>query len=156
MEGLDITKVKEIIQRYPRKESSLIMILQDIHDCYNFLPCHALELVAQELELPMSKIFSVATFYKAFSLKPRGKNIVRVCLGTACHIRGGEQVVQELERQLNIKRGETTEDLGFTLETVNCLGACSMAPIMVINDKYHRNVTPGQAKEILKGEVNEN
>ncbi|HON45958.1 MAG TPA: NAD(P)H-dependent oxidoreductase subunit E, partial [Planctomycetota bacterium] len=93
-----------------------------------------------------------ATFYKAFSLKPRGKNIIKVCLGTACHLRGGEQVVQELERQLNIKRGETTEDLGFTLEIVNCVGACFMAPVMVVNEKYHRNVNPGQVKEILKGE----
>jgi len=154
MECLDMTKVEEILKAYPRNEASLIMILQDIHDAFNYLPCDALKKVAQELDVPFSKVFSVTTFYKAFSLKPRGKKVIRVCLGTACHIRGGEEIAQEFERQLGILRTQTTKDQEFTLETVNCVGACAMAPVVVVNEEYHRSVTAIKVKEILKGEKN--
>ena len=150
MESVDSKKLDAIVANYPQDETALIMVLQDIHDAYNFLPCEALKHVAQRLNVPLAKVFSVATFYKAFSLKPRGKKIIRVCLGTACHIRGGEQVTQEFERLLKIKRAETTEDMEYTLETVNCVGACAMAPVVVVNENYHRNVTPGKAKELLQ------
>ncbi len=158
MECVDATKLEQIFQRYPQNESSLIMVLQDIHDLFHFLPCDALTLAAEKLGVPLSRVFSVATFYKAFSLKPKGKTVVRVCMGTACHIRGAEQVLCEIERNLKIKRGDTTEDLGFTLETVNCVGACAMAPVVVVNEEYHRNVTPIEVPELLKreGEPHEN
>lgn len=155
MQCLDITKVEEILNHYPPKETSLIMVLQDIHDAFNYLPCEALKKVAETLDVPLSRIFSVATFYKAFSLTPRGKKIVRICLGTACHIRGGEQIAQECERQLKIARTQTTPDGEFTLETVNCVGACAMAPVLVVNEQYFRNVNPIQVKGILKGEKHE-
>lgn len=152
MEGLETSKIDEIIGRYPENETSLIMVLQDIHDTYNFLPCDALKYTAKKLHVPLAKVFSVATFYKAFSLKPRGKKVIKVCLGTACHIRGAEQVTQELERLLKIKRSETDENLEFTLETVNCVGACAMAPVVMVNESYHRNVSPGKVKDLLEGE----
>ncbi len=155
MECLDMTKVEEILQAYPHDETSLIMVLQDIHDTFNYLPCDALKRVAQELNVPLAKVFSVTTFYKAFSLNPKGKKVIRVCLGTACHIRGGEEITQEFERQLGVLRSQTTKDQEFTLETVNCVGACAMAPVVVVNEEYHRNVTAIKVKDILKGEKNE-
>lgn len=152
MECVDEAKVEQIFNRYPKNESSLIMVLQDIHDLFNYLPCDMLKLVAEKLQVPLTRVFSVATFYKAFSLKPRGKNVVRVCMGTACHIRGAEQVMQEIERTLATQRGHTTKDLQFTIETVNCVGACAMAPVVVVNEEYHRNVVPIQVPVILKRE----
>ena len=152
MECVEISKLEGILQRYPKNETSLIMVLQDIHDAFNYLPGEALAYAARQLGVPLAKVFSVSTFYKAFSLKPRGKKIIKVCLGTACHIRGAEQVVQEFERQLSAHRGETTKDLEFTIETVNCVGACAMAPVVVVNENYHRNVNPGNVGNILKGE----
>ncbi|NUM33206.1 MAG: NAD(P)H-dependent oxidoreductase subunit E [Candidatus Brocadiae bacterium] len=150
-----MTKVEEILKAYPQNETSLIMVLQDIHDTFHYLPCDALKKVAQELQVPFSKVFSVTTFYKAFSLNPKGKKIIRVCLGTACHIRGGSEIIQEFERQLGILRSQTTQNQEFTLETVNCVGACAMAPVVVVNEEYHRSVTTIKVKDILKGEKNE-
>ncbi len=154
-ECFDTNKLENILQKYPNNETSLIMVLQDINDAFNFLPCDALKVVAQRLDVPIAKVFSVATFYKALSLKPRGKKIIRVCMGTACHIRGAEQIVQEVERMFKIKRGDTTEDLELTLETVNCVGACAMAPVVVVNEEYFRNVTPIQVPKLLKREGEE-
>lgn len=152
MECVDVSKLEQILARYPKSESSLIMVLQDVHDMFNYLPCEMLKLVAEKLQVPLTRVFSVATFYKAFSLKPRGKTVIRVCMGTACHIRGAEQVAQELERTLGIQRGDTSNDGQFTLETVNCVGACAMAPVVVVNEEYHRNVAPIQIPTILKRE----
>ena len=147
----DITiKVNDIIERYPKEESSLIQVLQDINDAYNYLPGEAMKIVAKVLKMPPSHLFSVATFYKAFSLKPRGKQIVKICKGTACHVRGAELIQDEFERELKIKAGETTEDLTFTLETVNCVGACGMAPVVIVDDVYFKNVNVGQAKKLME------
>lgn len=143
--------VHEIIQRYPRQEQSLIMVLQEINKRCNYLPIPALKIVAQELAVPDSKVFSVATFYKAFSLTPRGRTVIRVCLGTACHIRGGPNIVNEFSRLLNLAPGKTSDDGQFTLETVNCVGACAMAPLVVVGDKYYGNVATSQVKDLLKG-----
>ncbi len=147
--SIDINKTKDIVRKYPKKDSSLIPILQDINAEYNYLPCDALKLIGDELGVPLSKIFSVSTFYKAFSLKPKGKKIIKVCMGTACHIRGAPLLVDELEKELNIKAGETTEDLEFTIEAVNCVGACAMAPVIVVNEQYYGNVKPDEVKKIL-------
>jgi NADH-quinone oxidoreductase subunit E len=134
---IDLTKTEEILEAHPPEEPSLIQVLQDVHRAYNYLPCDVLVKVAEALDVPLAKVFSVATFYKAFSLDPQGDTIVKVCLGTACHIRGAGQLVEELERELGIGPDETTEDLKFTVKTVNCVGACAMAPVMIVGEKYH-------------------
>jgi NADH:ubiquinone oxidoreductase subunit E len=135
--SLDTAPLERILADYPAEEASLIQVLQDVHRAYNYLPCDVLVRVAEALEVPLSKVFSVGTFYKAFSLQPQGRTIVKVCTGTACHIRGAGQIVDELERKLGIAAGGTTEDLGFTIKTVNCVGACAMAPVLIVNDTYH-------------------
>ena len=132
----DLSKAEEILGRYPQEEPALIQVLQDVHRAYNYLPCDVLERVAEALDVPLAKVFSVSTFYKAFSLEPQGDTIVKVCVGTACHIRGAGQLVEELERQLGVGPDETTEDLKFTVKTVNCVGACAMAPVMIVGETY--------------------
>jgi NADH:ubiquinone oxidoreductase subunit E len=145
--------VREVVSHYPKGEPSLIMILQEIQDVLNWLPPEALTIVAQELELPVAKVRGVATFYKAFSLEPRGKKLIKVCLGTACHVRGAGMLVEELERDLKIGVGHgVTEDGHFSLETVNCVGACAMAPAVVVGENYYANMTPGALSAMLKKE----
>jgi NADH-quinone oxidoreductase subunit E len=146
----DIEKIREIISRSPAQPSSLIAVLQDIQREFHYLPREALIETAKALYVPLSKVFSASTFYNAFSLKPRGENIIRVCQGTACHIRGADQVLEQLETGLKIKAGETTPDMKFTLEVVNCVGACAMAPVMKVNDKYHANVRVDRALRLAK------
>jgi NADH:ubiquinone oxidoreductase subunit E len=147
----DLKRLQPILERYPREESSLIMILQDVQAEYNYLPPEVLKVVAKEIDVPKAKVFGVATFYKAFSLEPRGKEIIKVCMGTACHVRGAPLIRDELERMLGIKAGQTTRDLKFTLELVNCVGACAMAPVAIIGDTYYPNLTPDKLKKIIKG-----
>ncbi len=132
----DLSMTEEILGRYPAAEPALIQVLQDVHRAYNYLPCDVLERVAEALDVPLAKVFSVSTFYRAFSLEPQGDTIVKVCVGTACHIRGAGQLVEELQRQLGIGPDETTEDLKFTVKTVNCVGACAMAPVMIVGETY--------------------
>jgi NADH-quinone oxidoreductase subunit E len=146
---VDTAPVEEILGRYPREEASLIQVLQDVHRAYNYLPCDVLTKVADALEVPLAKVFSVSTFYKAFSLTPQGKTIVKVCTGTACHIRGAGQLIEEIGRRLSIGPGETTEDLGFTLKTVNCVGACAMAPVLIVDEKYHGNAASSDVPKYL-------
>jgi NADH-quinone oxidoreductase subunit E len=137
--AIDLTKTDTVLQEYPAEEASLIQVLQDVHRAYNYLPADVLAKVADALDVPLAKVYSVATFYKAFSLEPQGDTIVKVCMGTACHIRGAGQLVEELERQLGVRPDETTEDLKFTVKTVNCVGACAMAPVMIVGDRYEGN-----------------
>ncbi len=144
-----IAVVDEICANHPPKESSLIEILHDISGEFNYLPADALKRVSENLDVPIAKVYGVATFYKGFSLKPRGKKIIRVCKGTACHVRGADSNIEELERLLGIKPGETTDDLEYTLEVVNCVGACAMAPVVVVNDKYIRNASPSDMREFV-------
>jgi len=146
----DDKKVKAIVEKYGGNHDSVIAILQDVQSEYHYLPEHALRAVASQLGLPLIQICGVATFFKAFSLKPRGKHTVTVCLGTACHVRGAPAVLNEAKRQLGIEPGNTTDDMRFTLETVNCLGACALGPIMVIDGKYHGQMSPRKAKKVLK------
>lgn len=129
---------------------SLISILSEIQDRYHYLPHPALVLLSETLNLPLSQIYSVATFYNAFSLKPRGAHLVRVCLGTACHVRGAPQVLDRLERKLDIHAGETTRDHNVTLETVNCLGACALGPITVVDNVYNGQMDIAKADRLLK------
>jgi NADH-quinone oxidoreductase subunit E len=153
----DLGKAEEILGRYPHEEPALIQVLQDVHRAYNYLPCDVLERVADALDVPLAKVFSVSTFYKAFSLEPQGDTIIKVCMGTACHIRGGGQLVEELERQLGIGPDETTEDLKFTVKTVNCVGACAMAPVMIVGEKYYGGAKPAKvSKYVDEGGADEN
>ena len=145
----DISRVDKIIERYPRNAESLIMVLQDIQKEFNYLPCEALEATADALDVPLSKVFSVSTFYNAFSLNKKGDNIVRVCIGTACHIRGARMIQEQIEEALKIKAGETTKDEKFSLEVVGCVGACAMAPVVLVNDEYHAQVKVNRAKKLV-------
>ena len=142
--------IDKIIKNYGRRKEFLICILQDIQTKYGFLPRDALEKAAIKLDMPLMQIYSVATFFKAFSLEPRGKHLINVCLGTACHVRGAERVIDKIKRDLEIEAGETTQDREFTLETVNCLGACALGPIMVLDGKYHGQMTTTKVDSILK------
>ena len=142
-------RVKEIVDRYGGNHDSVISILQDVQSEYHYLPEDALRAVASQLDIPLIRVYAVATFFKAFSLKPRGEHMVTVCLGTACHVRGGPAVVDEVKRRLGIEPSETTRDMRFTLETVNCLGACAVGPIMVVDGKYHGQMGPGKVKKVL-------
>lgn len=144
---VDMTLLDGILERYPREEPSLIQVLQDVQRTYNYLPCEVLERVAAALGVPLAKVFSVSTFYKAFSLTPQGRVVIKVCTGTACHIRGAGQLIDEVQRRLRIGPGETTEDLGFTLQTVNCVGACAMAPVVIVGEKY---VGAAKASDLAK------
>lgn len=132
----DSQALEAILARYPAEEPSLIQVLQDVHRTYRYLPCDVLGKVASALHVPVARVFSVATFYKAFSLKPRGRTVVRVCTGTACHIRGARQLIDELVHRLHVQPGETTADMAFTIETVNCVGACAMAPVLIVGERY--------------------
>jgi len=147
---VDLQAVCEIIERHGYQKASLIGILQDIQSKMNYLPRKALGQVAKSLDLPITHLYEVASFYKAFSLEPRGKHTIQVCLGTACHVRGGSRVLDYLENQLEVKPGETTKDLSFTLESVNCLGACALGPMMVIDKKYYGKINTNKIEAILK------
>ncbi len=145
----DPAPLEAILARYPAAEPSLIQVLQDVQRAYHYLPCEALTRVAEGLHVPPAKVFSVATFYKAFALNPQGRTVVKVCTGTACHIRGAGQLLDELERQLHVQPGETTADLGFTLKTVNCVGACAMAPVLIVGARYHGHARATRLAKLL-------
>ena len=147
---VDLQTVCEIVERHGYQKASLIGILQDIQGEMNYLPRKALVQVGKSLDIPLTDIYEVATFYKAFSLEPRGKHTIQVCLGTACHVRGGSRVLDYLENRLEVKPGETTGDLSFTLESVNCLGACALGPMMVIDKKYYGKINTKRIESILK------
>jgi NADH:ubiquinone oxidoreductase subunit E len=143
-------KVDSLIDSYADKKEELISLLQDIEAEFNYLPQDVLVRVSQKLDIPLSQVFSVATFFKAFTLKPRGRHLVTVCLGTACHVRGGQRLVDKLERDYGIKPGETTEDMRFTLETVNCLGCCALGPVVVVDGKYESQMNPDKLERVLR------
>jgi len=137
------SKVKSFVTKYRSEKKALISILQDIQEEYNYLPQEA-------LRIALIDIFGVATFYRAFSLEPRGKHLVTVCLGTACHVRGGAKILDEFEKKLNVQAGETTEDRNFSLETVACLGCCAIGPVVVVDDDYYAQTTIRKVSSILK------
>jgi len=143
-------KVEGLIESYVDKKEQLISLLQDIQAEFNYIPQDVLIRVSQKLDIPLSQVFSVATFFQAFSLKPRGRHTITVCLGTACHVRGGQRLVDKMERDFGLQPGETTEDERFTLETANCLGCCALGPVVVVDGKYEGQVNPGKLDKILK------
>ena len=144
-------KVDSILDNHQRDQSMLVAILQDIQSEYNYLPREALEKVSEGLSVPLSRAFSVATFFKALSLEPRGRHLINVCLGTACHVRGAVRVLETMERELAIDSGETTPDLRFTLETVNCVGACALGPVVIVDGEYHGQMKTEKVKPMLDG-----
>ena len=143
-------KVRSIVDSYQRDKGLLISILQDTQAEYNYLPKEALIQISQGLDTPLSQVYSVATFFKAFSLKPRGRHFINVCLGTACHVRGAVRVLEAIERELGIKPGDTTEDLKFTLETVNCVGCCALGPVAIIDGEYSGEMRTDKVKTLLE------
>ncbi len=146
-----MSDIEAIADRYQRDKGQLISILQDIQAEYRYLPKDALVEVSRILDLPLSQVYSVASFFRAFSLKPRGRHLINVCLGTACHVRGATRVLEKVERDLGISRGETTQDLRFTLETVNCLGCCALGPIVMIDGEYFGQMRSDKITPLLKG-----
>ena len=152
---MDLTKVDKIIDDYDGEKSWLVMILQDVQEAYNYLPGPALERVAEKLGLGLAHVYNVATFYSSFSLTERGRHLIRVCDGTACHLRGSSNLRDEITRRLGIEEGQTTPDKMFTLETMACLGACALAPVMTVGSEYHGQMTLEKVREILKTYRNE-
>ena len=143
-------EVGQILEKYQHNKSLLVSILQDIQEEYRYLPEDALLKVSHSLEIPLSQVYSVATFFRAFSLEPTGRHLINVCLGTACHVRGAVRILEGLERELGIKRGETTKDLDFTLETVNCVGACALGPIVITDREYSGEMTADKVKPLIE------
>ncbi len=142
--------IDEIIDSYPGRPEYLIFLLQDIQAAFNYISPEALALVCDHTGVPLSRAYSVATFYKSFSLEPKGEHEIRVCQGTACHLKGSPRLVEELERRLGIQAGQTTPDLRFTLETVNCLGCCALSPVVVVDGEYHSQATARKLNQILE------
>jgi NADH-quinone oxidoreductase subunit E len=143
-------KVREIILKYDSDKAFLVPILQDVQKEYNYLPKKALTRVGVFLDLPLSQIYEVATFYKAFSLTPRGEHQLSLCMGTACHVRGAAVLENHLERALEIKPGETTSDLKFSFDTVNCVGACALGPILEVDGEYQGKMSISKGNKLLK------
>ncbi len=146
----DFPAIDAIIKKYDEQKEFLICILQDLQARYGYLPKIALTRVAEKLNIPLIQIYSVATFFKTFSLRPKGGHTIHVCLGTACHVRGAERVLRKIKRDLDIDVDETTKDMNFTLKTVNCLGACALGPIVEIDGKYHGHMNTNKIEPILK------
>lgn len=143
-------KVEEIVASFPEKKGALIPALQAVQEEFGYLPRPAMEILAGGLQVPLSTIYGVATFYAQFHLQPRGKNIIRICLGTACHVRGGTKILEKLQDVLNLEVGGTTEDMEFTLESVACIGACGLAPVMMINSDTFGRLTTDKIPEIVE------
>lgn len=142
-------ELKPVFEKYAGKKGSLIPILQETQDKYGYLPKDAIKAIAEATGNPVSQVYGVVTFYSQFHLNPRGRNIIRVCQGTACHVRGGKKILEAIEDILEIKPGTTTGDLRYTLETVACIGACGLAPVMMINDDTHGRLTEDILPDIL-------
>ena len=147
---IDLKKIPPIIEEYKGQKWSLIPLLQRIQEEFGYIPPEAIEPIARALHLFPSEVQGVITFYSQFSLKPRGKYVIRVCKGTACHVRGGRSILKIAKRELGLEEGQTTEDYQFTLETVACLGACFLAPTMMVNKNYYGKLSPPKINSILK------
>lgn len=143
-------RVNDILQKYSNERPSLIPILHDINNEFCYIPMESLKPVSKYLNLPVGEVYRVSTFYKIFSTKPKGKKQIRVCMGTACHVRGSQNILSEFERALNIRCGETTRDQKYSLETVNCVGACARAPIVVVNNEYYSDVKSNRVKKLIE------
>ncbi len=147
---VDIAKTEAVLARHADHREALIRALQDVQAAHNYLPREALELTADRLGVPMSDVLRVATFYRAFSLEPRGRHCINVCMGTACHVRGGDKILERLQRDLGIQPGETTPELLFSLEVVRCIGCCSMAPAVRIDNATYGRLRQDQMARIVR------
>ncbi|MBU2604099.1 MAG: NADH-quinone oxidoreductase subunit NuoE [Actinobacteria bacterium] len=148
--GFDEAPLRDLLETYQDQRGALIPLLQGTQAAYGYLPAEAMESIARALREPLSQVFGVATFYAQFRLVPRARNVVRVCHGTACHVSGAPLVSLEIERNLGIGDGENTEDMMFTIENVACLGACGMAPVMMINERTYGKLSPDSAVKAVK------
>jgi NADH-quinone oxidoreductase subunit E len=147
---MNTEQVVKIIDSYGAEKTASLAVLQEIQEAYNYLPREALELVAERLEMPLSEVYHLATFYRTFSLVPRGKYCIRVCMGTACHVNGAPLVLEQFERLLKIKAGETTPDGEYSLEATSCLGACAQAPVVMSGGQAFPQVTTDRVAEVIE------
>jgi NADH-quinone oxidoreductase subunit E len=147
---MDLERLEGILNRYDGQPADLIPVLQDIQDSYNYLPKDELLAVSERLNIPLTQIYSVATFFKMFSLLPKGRHVCKVCLGTTCHLKGGQRLAESISHRLGVDIGYTTKDMNFTLETVGCLGSCAQAPVMMVDDTYFARVSVDKVPKILK------
>ena len=147
--SIEISELDSIITKQGLKKNAVIPALLAIQEEYNYVPPEAIERVAEQLDVPLMQVYQVVSFYKVFSLEPRGKHTITVCLGTACHVRGSDFLLDQVERVLSIKPGETSEDRQFTLEAVNCLGVCALGPVMVIDGKYFGNMNVSKVERVI-------
>jgi len=143
-------QVSEIFDRYPADRTSSLAILEDIQAEYKYLPREALETTAERLKMPLSEVYQIATFFKAFSLTPKGDNIIKVCLGTSCHVGGGPRILDAVEKKIGIKAGNTTPDNKFSLEAVRCVGACAQGPVMLVNDQVYPQMSSVKVEELIE------
>lgn len=146
---MELERADKIIDRYQNKQGILIQLLLDVQSEFNWIPKELIVQISERLQIPLSHIYRVASFYKGMSLTPIGRHLVQVCLGTACHVRGGPKVLDKVEEALKVNAGETTKDMNFTLRRVNCLGCCALGPVVVVDGEYHGKVTSAKVEEIL-------
>ena len=148
---LDLSAVNEILEKHSYKQQQIIAILQDIQEVYHYLPREVFPILSEKLKMGEARIYSIATFYENFSLEPKGKYVIKVCDGTACHVRKSIPILEKLRSELNLSADKkTTDDLNFTVETVSCLGACGLAPVLMVNETVHAEMTPDKVVELLK------
>jgi len=148
--SVTIESVEDVLNRREGKPSELIEVLQDIQESEGYLSEDTMSLVSERLGVPLIEVYRVANFYKAFSLSPRGRHLITVCMGTACHVRGAPRMLDEVVGQLGVEPGETTEDGIFTVETVNCLGACALGPVVVLDGRYYDHMSPGKLRKLIR------
>ena len=146
---MELAALDQILEGKGKEPFDVIEVLQDIQQTYRYLPEDALCLVSEKLGIPLIEVFRLANFYNAFTLKPRGRHLLTVCMGTACHVRGALRFLDEVLLQLAVQPGETTGDGGFTVETVNCVGACALAPVVILDGKYYDHMTPRKLRDLL-------
>lgn len=147
---IDLGKIDHILTDYREIKGNLIAILHEVQSLYNYLPEEALRYLSKKIAVPLTRLYAIATFYHFFSLTPKGRHLINICLGTACHVKGSPRILSLVKRKLGIEEGETTADMEFTLDTVRCIGACSLAPVMVVDKDTHGSVTTTIVQEILK------
>jgi NADH:ubiquinone oxidoreductase subunit E len=147
---MNTERVTQIIDSYGADRAASLAVLQEVQQAFNYLPREALELVAERLALPLSEVYHLATFYRTFSLTPKGKYCIRVCMGTACHVHGGTLLLEQFERLLKIKAGETTPDGNYSLEATSCLGACAQAPIVMTGSQAYPQLTTDRVAEVIE------
>lgn len=147
---MDLSRLEEILDSKNSETFAIMEVLQDVQDAYRYIPEEAVVRISERLDVPVIEVFRLANFYKAFSLSPRGRHLVTVCAGTACHVQGAPRLLDTVLALLDTQPGETTADGAFTVETVNCLGACALAPVVVIDGKYYDHMTPGKVRALLE------